>query len=89
MAKVYFGPYKAVKYVGTKAKELSTSLARPKPVLKKGDIVIVDKRQASNMTLKGFGEFELIDEITFVKKDKDIATFISEIEEKLENSIDL
>ena len=69
MAKVHFAPYSAIKYTGSKAKEFSTSLARPKPVLKKGDIVIVDKRSAFNLVNKGFGEFVEVDEISFTKGD--------------------
>ena len=70
MAKVYYEPYKAIKYVGTKAKVFNTSLARPKPTLKKGDIVIVDKVSAFNLVNKGFGDFVYEDTIEFTKKEK-------------------
>ena len=56
MAKVHFAPYCAIVYVGSKTKELSTSLARPKPIIKRGDIVIVDKKDAHNFVNKGFGQ---------------------------------
>lgn len=73
MAKVYFAPNCAIKYVGAKSKEFNTSLARPKPILKKGDIIIVDKRSAFNLTQKGFGEFDMVESIEFVKSDIDNA----------------
>lgn len=89
MARVYFGPNAAIKYVGAKPKEFTHSLARPKPVLKKGDIVIVNKRTAFNQVKKGFGNFTEVDEISFVKADKDTASKLQELEEKLADSIDL
>lgn len=70
MATVYFAPNAAVRYVGKKHKELATSLARPKPILKQGDIVVLDKRSAFNMTTKGFGDFVAVESISFTKKDK-------------------
>jgi len=73
MAKVYYEPYRAIKYVGAKAKVLNTSLARPKPTLKKGDIVIVDKVSAFNLVNKGFGDFVYEEEIEFVKADKELS----------------
>lgn len=69
MAKVHFAPYSAIKYVGSKAKDFNTSLARPKPTLKKGDIVIVEKKDAFNLVSKGFGEFVTVDAIEFKKAD--------------------
>jgi len=69
MAKVHFAPNSAIKYVGAKSKEFVTSLARPKPRLKKGDIVIVDKKTAFNLVTKGFGDFENVEAIEFVKND--------------------
>jgi len=90
MAKVYFAPYSAIKYVGTKAKVLNTSLARPKPKLVKGDIVIVDKKVAFNLVHKGFDEFVSVDEISFVKADVSSEQKIKALVEKtqaLENEI--
>ena len=69
MAKVHFAPSCAIKYVGSKAKVFNTSIARPKPLLKKGDIIIVDKKTAFNLTMKGFGEFVEVDAISFTKSD--------------------
>lgn len=69
MAKVHFAPYSAIRYVGGKSKEFVTSLARPKPMLKKGDIVIVDKKTAFNLVNKGFGEFVYAESIEFTKAD--------------------
>jgi len=83
MAKVYFAPFSAVKYVGTKAKVFNTSLARPKPVLKKGDIVIVDKVTAFNLVNKGFGEFVDVTEIEFKKADTENAEEFNSIESEL------
>lgn len=80
MAKVYFGPYKAVKYVGQKKKTLHVSLARPKPELMRGDIVIVDKMQAFNLTQKGHGDFLEIDSIEFVKAETEASVRMNQIE---------
>jgi hypothetical protein len=84
MAKVYYEPYKAIKYVGTKAKAFNTSLARPKPTLKKGDIVIVDKVTAFNLVKKGFGDFVSVDAIEFVKSDKESAETITHLQDENE-----
>lgn len=81
MAKVHFAPYSAVKYVGSKAKELSTSLARPKPILKKGDIVVVEKKDAFNLVTKGYGDFVFVDEIEFKKGDVERAIEDKKIDE--------
>lgn len=83
MAKVHFAPYEAIKYVGSKSKEFSASLARPKPTLKKGDIIIVDKKTAFNLTVKGFGEFVEVEDISFTKSDIATEIYISELKEKL------
>ena len=76
MAQVYFAPFRAIKYVGAKAKTLQISLARPKPTLKKGDIAIVDKVTAFNLVNKGFGEFVDVDEIFFTKMDNEKAIML-------------
>jgi len=83
MAKVHFAPNTAIKYVGSKSKEFSTSLARPKPMLKKGDIIIVDKRSAFNLVNKGFGEFVEVETIEFVKADTQTVEEIAQLKEKL------
>ena len=82
MAKVYYEPYKAIKYVGTKAKVFNTSLARPKPTLKKGDIVVVDKVTAFNLVNKGFGDFVNEEKIEFVKADKELSEKLAYLEEE-------
>ena len=82
MAKVYYEPYKAIKYIGIKAKVFNTSLARPKPKLVKGDIVIVDKVSAFNLINKGFGDFIYEDKIEFVKADKEFLQKISLLEDE-------
>lgn len=69
MAKVYFAPYKAMKFKGDTPKEYAGSLARPKPKLRRGDIVIVDSRTAFNAVNNGFGEFEAVESIEFTRKD--------------------
>jgi|LGOV01.1.fsa_nt_gb signal peptidase I len=84
MAKVHFAPFCAIKYVGSKAKELQTSIARPKPVLKKGDIVIVDKRSAFNLVNKGFGDFVSVEKIEFVKSDVQTQEKIQDLKDELD-----
>jgi hypothetical protein len=82
MAKVHFAPFSAIKYIGSKAKVFNTSLARPKPTLKRGDIVIVDKKTAFNLVHKGFGEFADVTEIEFVKGDAQAAQDMEAMAEK-------
>jgi hypothetical protein len=84
MAKVHFAPNCAVKYVGAKAKDFATSLARPKPRLARGDIVIVDKKTAFNLVQKGFGEFEQVESIAFNKAEAMEYKSIEELEASLE-----
>lgn len=86
MATVYFGPYNAIKYVGTKAKEFTPSLARPKPILKKGDIVIVDKTTAFNLVNKGFGDYVKVDAIEFVKSDTQNFEQLEKLKAKVETT---
>jgi hypothetical protein len=69
MSKIHFAPNSAIRYVGAETKEFTTSLARPKPLLKKGDIVIVDRRTAFNLVHKGFDEYEDVEAISFSKND--------------------
>lgn len=83
MATVHFAPSCAIKYVGSKGKVFTTSLARPKPTLKKGDIIIVDKKVAFNLVTKGFGEFVNVDEISFTKSDTATQESIDAMQEKL------
>ena len=80
MAKVHFAPYRAIKYTGAKAKEFSGSLARPRPILKKGDIVIVDKKTAFNLTRKGFDNFVEVKDIEFVKADINNIPLVEKLE---------
>lgn len=79
MAKVHFAPSVAIRYVGAKQKEFAHSLARPKPVLKRGDIVIVDKKTAFNLVQKGYDQFVNVDEIEFVKANAETAETIKEL----------
>ncbi|MCX6075999.1 MAG: hypothetical protein NTW78_03840 [Campylobacterales bacterium] len=85
MATVHYAPFSAIKYVGAKAKVFNTSLARPKPTLKKGDIVIVDKVTAFNLVKKGFGEFVMVDTIAFKKEDVKNDDNHNELEDEIIN----
>ena len=89
MAKVFFEPLCAVKYTGSKAKEFLYSLARPKPFLKKGDIVIVSRKDSFNLVSKGHGEFVSVDKIEFVKADTQASQTISELKEQIKTLEDL
>lgn len=80
MGKVCFQPYYAIKYIKDEPKEFVHSLARPKPVLEKGDVVIVDKRTAFNLVQKGFGEFEMVDSIEIASSDEADSVVVQEIE---------
>lgn len=63
MSQLYFAPFSAVKYVGEEPKEFAHSLARPKPTLKKGDIVVVEKKTAHILVTRGFGDFVEVDNV--------------------------
>ena len=84
MAKVHFAPQCAIKYIGSKAKVFNTSIARPKPLLKKGDIIIVDKKTASNLVTKGFGEFKNVEEISFTKGEQANDEAIQNVKDELD-----
>lgn len=84
MATVYFKPSAAVRYMGRKQKEFPLSLARPRPKLRLGDIVIVDRATAYKLTKKGFGEFEQVESIDFVKKEAEEYLHTLEMEAKVE-----
>lgn len=87
MATVHFAPNKVVKYIGSKSKEFSISVARPKPILKKGDMVVVSHKIAFNLVHKGFGEFIEVDNISFTKADLALKKRVEELEEFKANSI--
>lgn len=80
MAKVHFAPNCAVKYVGAESQVFNTSLARPKPKMNKGDILIVDRKTAFNLVQKGFGLFVDVEDIKFIKEEKEAAQRIEELE---------
>lgn len=82
MATVHFAPNVAVKFVGNKPKEFAYSLARPKPILKSGDIVIVDEKTAFALLKRGFGEFKKVDEISFIKKDVESQGYLNQAVEE-------
>ena len=63
MKKLYFSPAVAARYIGDDGKDFAASLARPKPILNHGDIVITDKRTAYNLINKGFGQYESVESI--------------------------
>lgn len=87
MAKVHFAPNSAIKYVGSKAKVFDTSVARPKPMLKKGDIVVVDRKTAFNLVHKGFGDFKAVESIEFIKADAQTAETIAKLKAELAEAL--
>jgi len=84
MAKVHFAPNCIVKYIGENPKEFTHSLARPRPILSKGDLVVVDKRTCFNLTVKGFGEFEEIKELSILDENIDTFEAFEQQKEELE-----
>ena len=72
MAKLYFAPSSAVKYVGKEPKEFAYSTVRPKPILENGDIVVVDKKTAHTLVTKGFGDFEEVESIRLANSKVDV-----------------
>ena len=84
MAKVHFAPSVAIRYVGAKQKEFTHSLARPKPMIKRGDIIIVDKKTAFNLVQKGYEEFVNVKTIEFIKADAKTAELIDTLERENE-----
>ncbi len=89
MATVHFKPSSAIKYVGRKDKEFNYSLARPFPILSRGDIVITDEITAYNLVNNKFSNFVAVDEIYFTRKDSDEYKYLhenlKEHKEELEN----
>jgi len=63
MSNLHFAPNSAIRYIGKKSKEFVHSLARPKPIVKPDDIIIVSKKTANTLVTRGFGDFEYVTEI--------------------------
>ena len=71
--KLYYAPAVAVEYIGADGKDFAASLARPKPMLNCGDIVITDNRTAYNLINKGFGQYKSVESIEIPDMDKLLA----------------
>lgn len=83
--KIFFLPNVAIEYIGDKEQEFSRSLARPKPIVKKGDVVIMDKVNAYNI-VKMFPTLwkKVEGECVEVANDEELKLAVEELEERVE-----
>ncbi len=84
MSKIYFKPYAAIRYIGEKEQEFTRSLARPKPIVKKGDVCIVTVKDGYNLCRMLPTLWEKIDcDFLVVDGTYELEERVKELEEKL------
>lgn len=86
MPKIFLGNLSAIRYLGNEQKEFNRSPFTPKPVVKNGDIIILEKIHAHNLSKLLPTEFEMINENFLEFKEEDelleiIAEFEAEVKE--------
>lgn len=94
--KIYLGGLSAVEYLGDKEKEFTRSPFSPKPIVKKGDLVVLEKIHAYNLSKLLPSEWKLIDDnlvnidsdSTLIEKIAELESYVLELEEVVSN-IDL
>ena len=94
--KIYLGGLSAIEYLGDKEKEFTRSPFSPKPIVKKGDIVVLEKIHAYNLSKLLPSEWKLIDDnlvnidsdSTLIEKIAELESYVLELEEVVSN-IDL
>lgn len=91
--KIYLGGLSAVEYLGDKEKEFTRSPFSPKPIVKKGDLVILEKIHAYNLSKLLPSEWKLIDDnlvnidsdSTLIEKIAELESYVLELEEVVSN----
>lgn len=91
--KIYLGGLSAVEYLGDKEKEFTRSPFSPKPIVKKGDLVVLEKIHAYNLSKLLPSEWKLIDDnlvnidsdSTLIEKIAELESYVLELEEVVSN----
>ena len=94
--KIYLGALSAIEYLGDKEKEFTRSPFSPKPVVKKGDIIILEKIHGYNISKLLPSEWKLLEDklievhndTTLIEKIAELESYVVELEEVVSN-IDL
>lgn len=80
---IYLGELSAIQYIGDKEKEFNRAPFSPRPIVKKGDIIVLDKIHAYNISKLLPTEWKMLKGNIEVQSD----TFLSEKIEELESYI--
>lgn len=91
--KIYLGGLSVVEYLGDKEKEFTRSPFSPKPIVKKGDLVVLEKIHAYNLSKLLPSEWKLIDDnlvnidsdSTLIEKIAELESYVLELEEVVSN----
>lgn len=85
MAKIYLGNLSAIEYVGEEEKEFTRSPFSPKPIVKLGDIVVLEKIHAYNVSKLLPNEWKLWDKNYIeVREDDELLEIIAEHDSYIE-----
>lgn len=85
MKRFFLGNFAAVIYIGEVEKEFTRSPFSPKPMLKNGDIVVLDKLHAYNLSKLLPTEFEMLDKnVIEVEEEDELLEIIEEFKKENE-----
>ena len=85
MAKIYLGNLSAIEYLGEVEKEFTRSPFTPKPIVKQGDIIILEKIHAYNLSRLLPNEWKMWDKNYIeVREDEELLEIIAGYESELE-----
>ena len=81
MPKIFLGNLSAIRYLGNEEKEFNRSPFTPKPIVKNGDIIILEKIHAHNLSKLLPTEFEMInDNFLNIETEDELLEIIAEFE---------
>ena len=85
MAKIYLGNLSAIEYLGKVEKEFTRSPFTPKPIVKQGDIIILEKIHAYNLSRLLPNEWKMWDKNYIeVREDEELLEIIAEHDSYIE-----
>lgn len=85
MAKIYLGNLSAIEYVGEEKKEFTRSPFSPKPIVELGDIIVLEKIHAYNVSKLLPNEWKLWDKNYIeVREDEELLEIIAGYESEVE-----
>lgn len=84
MAKIYLGNLSAIEYLGEVEKEFTRSPFTPKPIVKQGDIIILEKIHAYNLSRLLPNEWKMWDKNYIeVREDEELLEIIAEYDSEV------